>query len=269
VVDRHDLSAAEALVADGYDAVYAAVPLAPSLWDIWREHAAGPDFPTEFSHISFVTLAGLTRIADALELGDRSTLVDLACGMGGPSLWIAAARPIELVGIDASPVAVSSATDRAARLAVRATFRVGTFARTGLPDGCADAVVSFDALQYAPDKASAFTEIARLLKPGRRLAFTAFEVIADRVADLPVLGDDPVDDYAPLLERAGFRVDTCDETPGWSDRVTRAYSAILADATNLAEEMGAPGYAALATEVAITLEREPYRRRVFVVASRR
>ena len=271
VVDRHDLSPSETLVADGYDAVYEAVPLAPSLWELWREHAAGPDFPTEFSHISFVTLAELERVAGALQPADGATLVDLACGMGGPSLWIAAPRAIDLIGIDASPVAVRSATDRADRLglAARATFRVGTFAHTGLPDASADAVVSFDALQYAPDKAAALTEMTRVLRPGGRVAFTAFEVIAERVADLPVLGDDPVDDYAALLDRAGLHVDTYEATRGWSDRVTGAYSAILADATNLAREMGEQGYTALATEVAITLEREPYRRRVFVVATRR
>ena len=271
MVDRHDLNPAEALVADGYDAVYEAFAHAPALWELWRAHAAGRDFPSEYSHISFVTLAELRGVAGALDLAAGGTLVDLACGMGGPSLWMIAPFAIDLIGIDASSVAVESAATRAAHLGprARADFRVGTFARTGLPDCSADAIVSFDALQYAPDKAAASAEMARVLKPGKRLAFTAFEVLADRVSDLPVLGDDPVDDYAPVLDAAGFSIDTYEETPQWIERLVGAYEAILADAITLEREMGEHGFSALAAEVAITLERRPYRRRVRAVAIRR
>ena len=51
----------EAIVAAGYDAVYRAVPRSPTLWQIWLDHAVGTDFPGEYSHISFVTLAELGR----------------------------------------------------------------------------------------------------------------------------------------------------------------------------------------------------------------
>ena len=271
MVDRHNLNPAEALVAAGYDAVYEAAAHAPALWELWRAYAAGRDFPSEFSHISFVTVADLRHVAGALNLADGGTLVDLACGMGGPSLWMIAPLSVALIGIDASPVAVESATVRAADLGLRARadFRVGTFANTGLPDCSADAIVSFDALQYAPDKAAACAEMARVLKPGKRLAFTAFEVIADRVSDLPVLGDQPVDDYAHLLEEAGFAVDAYEETPQWSERLVGAYEAILANAITLEREMGEHGFSALSVEVAMTLERRPYRRRVRAIAIRR
>jgi SAM-dependent methyltransferase len=271
MVDRHDLSLTEAIVADGYDAVYEAAPHSPTLWEIWREHAAGPDFPSEFSHISFVTVAELRRMADALQLGVGGPLLDLGCGMGGPSLWMADALAIDLIGVDTSPVAVRSAAARAAAIGLqsRANFRVGTFARSGLPDRCAEAAVSFDALQYAPDKTAACEEIARVLKPGKRLSFTAFEVIADRVSDLPVLGDDPVGDYTTVLESTGFDVETYEETARWNERLVGTYEAILAKATIVEHEMGARGFAALSTELAITLERRPYRRRILAIAARR
>lgn len=261
----------EALVAEGYDAVYEAVPESPTLWQIWLDYAVGPDFPPEFSHISFATFADLHMLADQLRLGDDDTLVDLACGMGGPSLWMASQLPIGLIGVDASPVAVKSASCRAVRLGLdaRSTFRVGTFAQTGLADGEADAVLSLDALQYAPNKAAAFDEMARALKPGKRLAFMAFEVIADRVAGLQVLGDDPVADYAPILDQAGFAVDTYEETPDWTERVWGAYQAILDSAVTLEREMGADAFGVLSLEVSLSLERRPYPRRVLAVATRR
>jgi ubiquinone/menaquinone biosynthesis C-methylase UbiE len=264
-------SESEAIVAQGYDAVYRAVPRSPTLWQIWLDHAVGTDFPGEYSHISFVTLAELHDLAGELRLRDGATLADIACGMSGPSLWIATQLPVRVVGVDASAVAVELASARADRLGLsaRSTFHVGTFAATSLPDGAADAALSLDALQYAPDKSAAFREMARVLKANGRLAFTAFEVQPDRVAGLPVLGDDPIDDYGPLLERAGFDVDTYEESVGWTERVSAAYEAIVERAAALTAEMGADAYGSLALEVALTLERRPYRRRVVVTATRR
>jgi ubiquinone/menaquinone biosynthesis C-methylase UbiE len=212
----------------------------------------------------------LVLLGAELHLAHAGTLVDLACGMGGPSLWFASEFPVAVIGIDASAVAVELARQRSVRLGVdrRSTFRVGTFASTGLPTGSAAAVVSFDALQYAPDKHAACTEIARVVEPGGRIGLTAFELAADRVGDLPVLGDDPVGDYAPILERSGFRVDSYEETPEWESRLENAYRAILDDADGLRREMGDAGYGSLALEVALTLERRPYARRVLITATR-
>jgi ubiquinone/menaquinone biosynthesis C-methylase UbiE len=264
-------SESEAIIAAGYDAVYRAVPRSPTLWQIWLDHAVGTDFPGEFSHISFVTRAELRTLANALRLDDGVTLADLACGMAGPSLWIASQFPVRVVGIDASAVAVELASARADQLGLagRSNFRVGTFAATGLATGSAGAALSLDALQYATSKVDAFREIARVLAPNGRFGFTAFEVHPERVSDLAVLGDDPVRDYRPLLEASGFEVKEYDETADWSERVTGAYEAIIENATRLTTEMGDAAYASLALEVGMTLERRPYRRRVVATATRR
>jgi len=261
----------ERIVADGYDAVYEAIPRAPSLWRIWIDQAIGSDFPDEFSHISFATLADMRRYTEQLQLIDDAVLVDMACGMGGPALWIAAQLPIRLVGIDASPVAVAMATQRSTQLGLgaRSTFRTGTFSNTGLATEAADGVLSLDALQYAPDKSQAFEEIARILRPGGRLVFSAFEVDPERVAGMPVLCDDPAADYRPLLDSAGLTIESYEETAGALDRVEASYRAILDDATALRREMGADAYGALSLEVASTLESQPYRRRIAAVATRR
>jgi ubiquinone/menaquinone biosynthesis C-methylase UbiE len=62
-------------------------------------------------------------------------------------------------------------------------------------------VLSLDALQYAPNKHLSFGEVARILKPGGRLAFTAFEVAPDRVSDLPVLEVSLTLERRPSLRR--------------------------------------------------------------------
>ena len=258
------------ILALGYDAVHAATPNSPTLRRLWREHAAGAAFPEEFLHISFVTLPELRRMTAELHLGPDKLLVDLGCGLGGPALWVARETAARLVGVDFSPVAVGLATARAGELGLsgRAQFRTGAFAETGLDSGSADAAMSEDALQYAPDKRAAFVEAARILRPGGRFVFTAFELDASHAAGLPVLGSDPVEDYRPLLEEAGFGVNAYEEVPGWPEPMTTTYRALLDAADALKQEMGEIAVTALFTELTMTLEQKPYRRRVLASLTR-
>jgi len=264
------LNTAGDLVAHGYDAVYTALPGGPTLRSIWREHAAGLDYPDSFYHISFLSATEMARMSDQLRLKAGHTLLDLGCGMAGPSLWIAQATDERLVGIDLSQVAIGQAASRAASLGLSdaACFQTGSFAKTGLEDSFCHAAMSVDALQYAPDKRAAFAEIARVLRRGSRFAFTAFEYEPSRAIGLPIAGEDPVPDYTPLLVETGFSVEAYDETPGWRKRLEAAYGAISSERDRLREEMGHEAVTALLTEVELTLLREPYRRRIFDVARR-
>lgn len=253
-------------VAAGYDAVYQAIPRAPAFQRLWREHSLGADYPGGFEHISFLTLAEMRAMAEALSLSPGSLLVDLACGMGGPGLWVARQTGARLVGIDISGVALAGARDRAAAvgMADAAEFRHGTFAATGFDDDSVDGGISVDALQYAPSKVAAVEEVARVLRRGGRFVFACFELTPERVAGLPVLGTDPVDDYRLLLEGAGFDVIRYDESAGWEARVTATYRAVVEEQAALVAEMGKAAYGALLGEITLTLARRPYRRRVLV-----
>ena len=258
------------ILSIGYNAVYGATPSSPTLRRLWHEHAEGPDFPEEFGHISFVTLPQLRRMAAELRLGPGATLVDLGCGRGGPALWVARETGARLVGVDFSPVAVEQAKSRATELGLagEAQFVTGTFADTGLEANVADGAMSEDALQYVPDKRAAVAEAARILRPGARLVFTAFELDPGRTAGLPVFGVDPVEDYRPLLTDGGFVVEAYEEVPGWPEPMTTTYSALLSASGALTQEMGQPAAAALFTELSMTLQQQPYRRRVLAVARR-
>jgi SAM-dependent methyltransferase len=258
------------LVAAGYDAVYPAIAGSPAFQRIWREHASGVDFPPGFDHISFVTAPQLERMARELRLSRGKTLDDLGCGMAGPSLWVARETGASLIGVDVSPVAVAQAAQRAATLGLeeQARFVVGTFSDTGLPDASTDGIMSEDAMQYAPDKRAMFAEAARILSTGGRFVFTAFELDPAAVEGLPVIGADPVDDYRPFIEGAGFVIDEYEEVPGGLEPVTLAYSAVLDAKETLAAELGEAAFGALAFEMSLTLERELYKRRVLAVATK-
>jgi SAM-dependent methyltransferase len=258
-------------IAAGYDAVYDAIPNSATFARIWRDHALGPAYPKGFEHISFITLDEMRQMAGALRLEPGDTLADLACGMGGPGLWIARETNAGLAGVDISAVALEHALARAKAHApaVTAEFRIGTFDATGFDDASVDAIMSVDALQYAPDKRAALAEFARILKPGGRIAFECFEVEPDRVKDLPIWGADPVADYRPLLEGAGFRIERYDVTEGWDARVTATYEALAGERDALTAEMGEAAAAALLAETTLTLNLRPYRSRIFAAATRR
>jgi SAM-dependent methyltransferase len=257
------------LVASGYDALYAAWGQSPTLRRIWRRHVSGLDFPEEFPHISFLSLAQLRSLSDGLDLAADELLVDLACGAGGPGLWVAKEAGARLIGVDLSPVAIVRAAERAALVGMvaRATFAQGTFEATGLAPGSADAAMTVDALQYAPDKERALGEIARILRPGGRLAFIAFELDAERIAGLPV-GHDPVSDYRPLLERAGFKVLRYEQIPGWQEDVAAGFGAIRKERDALEVELGEAAAAAIILEASITLELRPYCGHVLAITVR-
>ena len=263
------MSEAGDLVASGYDAFYAMWGRSPTLSRIWRQHVTGADYPEEFAHISFLPLATLRSLVHGLDLLADQLLVDLACGAGGPGLWAAKETGARLVGIDVSSTAVRRASEGAGRLRMneRATFHQGTIESTGLASGSADAVMSVDALQYVPDKTAALVEVVRILRPGGRFAFVAFELDPGRVAGLP-FWEDAVADYRPLLQQVGFDIIEYIQIPHWSDQVEATFGAIIAEQDALEVELGEAAAAAMVMEAAVTIELKPYCGHVLAVATR-
>ena len=257
------------LIASGYNAFYSVWGRSPTFRRIWRQHVTGQDFPEEFAHISFLSLAQLRSLTEGLHLTSDQLLVDLACGAGGPGLWAAKESGARLVGIDLSPVAAERAAERAVTVGMgaRTTFGQGTFEATGLPAESADAVMTVDGLQYAPDKMLALAEVARVIRPGGRFAFVAFELDAERVGDLPVW-QDPVSDYRPLLKEAGFEVLSYEQIPDWQQQVSAGFGAILEEQDALGRELGKAAGAAIILEAAITLEVRPYCGHVLAITVR-
>src|ERR1700680_259923 len=98
------------------------MPRSPTLLRTWKEKVAAHDSPDDFSHISFLTLADLRKLGQALSLSKDSAFADLACGMGGPAIWIARETGASLTGVDFSRVAIAQAAKRAKTLGIPAKF---------------------------------------------------------------------------------------------------------------------------------------------------
>ena len=117
-----------------------------------------------------------------LQPGER--VVDLGSGLGIDSFIAAAAVTADgargsVVGIDLSEKEVRYATARAAARGVETAvqFAVGDLECLPLPDQSADAVISNGAFCLVPNKATAFAEVFRILKPGGRFAIATSVVL--------------------------------------------------------------------------------------------
>ncbi|MFD1147336.1 class I SAM-dependent methyltransferase [Saccharothrix hoggarensis] len=98
--------------------------------------------------------------------------VVLVLGPGpGVGLKLAGERALKAIGVDPSLVMLDESRDRCAELIVagKVELREGAAARTGQPEDSVDVVISVNNLQLWGNRAAAFHELFRVLRPGGRL----------------------------------------------------------------------------------------------------
>ncbi len=154
------------------------------------------------------------------------TVVDLGSG-GGFDCFLAAGRVGDkgrVIGVDMTPEMVSKARRNAAKVdAANVEFRLGEIEHLPVADGCADIIISNCVINLSVDKAQAFREAFRVLKPGGRLAVSdilATQPLPPRIRkDLELVsacvgGAATVDQTRAMLEEAGFTEIRIEENPG-------------------------------------------------------
>jgi trans-aconitate methyltransferase len=100
-----------------------------------------------------------------LEVPPGQRWLDVGCGTGALSQAILKrSAPASLIGVD--PLEPFIARASAVLTDPRASFRLGSAADTGLPDGAADVVVAGLVLNFVPDVGAALAEWRRVLAPG-------------------------------------------------------------------------------------------------------
>ncbi|QFZ17260.1 class I SAM-dependent methyltransferase [Saccharothrix syringae] len=108
--------------------------------------------------------------------------VVLVLGPGpGVGLKLVGERALKAIGVDPSQVMLAEARDRCAELIVagRVELREGAAARTGQPESSVDVVVSVNNLQLWGNRAAAFHELRRVLRPGGRLVVSVHRMVLD------------------------------------------------------------------------------------------
>jgi SAM-dependent methyltransferase len=143
-------------------------------------------------------------------------VVDLGSG-GGLDVFLASKMvgpQGRAIGIDMTPAMIERARANAkAGGYTNVEFYESTIDRIPLPDASVDCVISNCVLNLAPDKPAVFREIARILKPGGRVAVSDIalkrelpEDVAKSVAAYVgcIAGAILIDDYRSGLLAAGF-----------------------------------------------------------------
>ena len=160
----------------------------------------GCGLPTQHAHI---------------KAGD--TVVDLGSGAGNDCF---VARSLvgdtgKVIGVDMTPAMIDKARQNAQKLGFgNVTFRYGEIEELPLEDNLADVVVSNCVLNLVPDKARAFAETYRILKPGGHFSISDVVVRGDLPDALRasaelyagcVSGALPQEEYLRTIRQAGFQ----------------------------------------------------------------
>ncbi|MFL5906041.1 MAG: class I SAM-dependent methyltransferase [Solirubrobacterales bacterium] len=127
------------------------------------------DYPSAAEQIAEV---GPRTVEAASITGDDSVL-DVACGAGNATIP-AAKTGANTTGLDLTPELLEAARKIAAEEGVEIDWIEGDAEQLPFDDASFDAVTSVFGCMFAPDHKAAAAEIARVLKPGGRIAVAAW-----------------------------------------------------------------------------------------------
>jgi ubiquinone/menaquinone biosynthesis C-methylase UbiE len=151
-----------------YDANYG--HFQSQLYEEIRREAFGEDI----GQSSWITADEQDRYLTHLKLTEGKSLLDVACGSGGPALRIAKLTGCSLVGVDVHEQAIAAGNEMAAqRKMSNCRFQVVDASQAlPFPDNGFDALTCIDAINHLPDRPAVIADWARVLKPGGRTLFT-------------------------------------------------------------------------------------------------
>ncbi len=187
----------------------------------------------------------------AITTGER--IVDLGSGSGMDAFLAAhqAGTPGEVVGIDMTDEQLT----KAQRLAERdghnsVNFKKGYIEEAPVDDASVDVVISNGVINLCDDKTAVFREIARMLKPGGRMAIS--DIVTERQLTEAIVCDVNLwasciggamqeDDYRRAIEDARLELRTVQDNP--------QYHFISDSAQGATETFGVKSVSVLATKV--------------------
>jgi ubiquinone/menaquinone biosynthesis C-methylase UbiE len=189
-------------------------------------------------------------LARQARIGPGVSVLDLCCGVAGPGRMITAESGCRYVGVDHSASALAAARELAGNLPCR--FEHAHL--PPLPEGRFEVVMLLETMLAFPDKEALVSEVARVLEPGGRFAFTVEEgrpLTRQERARMP--GADtvwPIElaELTGVLREAGLAVT-------WQEEYSSAHHAIAtalhrcycADSPRIADQIGTQATAELIT----------------------
>ncbi|GFU03740.1 phosphoethanolamine N-methyltransferase [Nephila pilipes] len=166
---------------------------------------------------TFLSTGGLSttkKYISRLDLKPGQKVLDVGCGIGGHSFYMAENYGVEVLGVDLSVNMMTVATEYLSErphLNNKVKFVICDITKSEYDDGSFDTIYSRDTLLHIPNKDELFKNFERWLKPGGKILFTDYtrsekensshfeKYINDRGYNLLTLHQ-----YKELLEKSGF-----------------------------------------------------------------
>ncbi|UGQ09043.1 methyltransferase domain-containing protein [Yinghuangia sp. ASG 101] len=188
------------------------------------------------SHVAVIMAPFVAALLDAARPRPGDAVLDVACGTGFTALAAA-----DLVGADGSVIGVDvdpgALDDAAARTPDTAPVFWHRASADALPfdDAAFDAVLCAQGVQFFPDRDAAFTEFARVLRPGGRVAATTWSSIdgspyflAQQLAIDEVAGPDAAASYGTAFACTAKHLAAAMRATGFDEVRTRELRVTIA-----------------------------------------
>jgi tocopherol O-methyltransferase len=254
------------------------------LWEgIWGEHMHHGYYGKDGNLKLDRRQAQINLIEELLTWSDDFTtnrpqnILDVGCGIGGSSLYLAEKFGARVTGITLSPVQANRAQERAkaAGLEGKADFKVANALEMPFDDNSFDLVWSLESGEHMPDKVKFLQECYRVLKPGGKLIFATWchrpttastPLIRDeekhlediyRVYCLPYVISLP--QYTEIVTACGFKDLRVDD---WSTAVAPFWDDTIASAMTPQAVIGLikAGWKTIEAAISLRLMREGFQR---------
>jgi ubiquinone/menaquinone biosynthesis C-methylase UbiE len=209
-----------------------------------RESIWGKD--NDIGQQSFITPGYLDELIHRVNINQRSYVLDVGSGVGGPAVYIASKTGCRIAGIDISDVGVEMSRKLAKKsgLEGKTEFHLGNAMKTPFSDDTFDIAISLNVMNVFEDKIGLFREVRRVLKPDGVWAFLSgtFDMPDDPEVKRKMARGylipqyyDSLPDYRDMLKKAGFEIEEITEyvsdfrvqNKKWGDAYKKHYNEIV------------------------------------------
>lgn len=223
------------------------------LWEqIWGEHMHHGYYGRSGNYKINRRQAQINLIEELLifaQVTDAENILDVGCGIGGSTLYLAEKFNCNATGITLSPLQVSRATERAieANFSEKVQFLRANALEMPFEDNTFDLVWTLESGEHMPDKTKFLQECYRVLKPGGKLIMATWchrstNSLAGELTDdekihlekiyqvycLPYVISLP--EYEKIVNNCGFKDIKADD---WSMAVAPFWDVVIDSAFNL------------------------------------
>ncbi|MBI4781163.1 MAG: methyltransferase domain-containing protein [Oscillatoriophycideae cyanobacterium NC_groundwater_1537_Pr4_S-0.65um_50_18] len=252
------------------------------LWEqIWGEHMHHGYYGEAGTERKERRQAQIDLIEELLKWADiqqATQILDVGCGIGGSSLYLAEKYQATVTGITLSPVQANRAIARAqaAGLGDRATFQVADALEMPFADQSFDLVWSLESGEHMPDKQKFLQECYRVLKPGGKFIFVTWCHRPTAAPQAPLTSDErklleriyqvyclpyviSLPEYEAIAQAQGFQ---SLRTADWSTAVAPFWDVVIDSAITPAAVLGllGSGWTTIQAALSLGLMQQGYRR---------